>query len=166
MLEPSGFLSISKHSVDFSELWKFNQLKISILCSITSSVKYCIYAIVPCYATPSTGTYLRLKSPASRLFTQPSSKKTSKLRVIGLCVGNSPVIGEFPAQMASKAENVSIWWRHHGKSTILCLKRTKTCFVRLLQAISVFPPGEEQLLNTIIDKTLPYWSSEFCEIVF
>ena len=22
--------------------------------------------------------------------------------------------GEFPAQMASDAENVSIWWRHHG----------------------------------------------------
>ena len=22
--------------------------------------------------------------------------------------------GEFPAQMASKAENVSIWWRHHA----------------------------------------------------
>ena len=26
---------------------------------------------------------------------------------------NSPVTGEFPAQMASNAENVSIWWRHH-----------------------------------------------------
>ena len=22
--------------------------------------------------------------------------------------------GEFPARMASNAENVSIWWRHHG----------------------------------------------------
>ena len=42
------------------------------------------------------------------------SKKTSKLRVTGLCVGNSPVTGEFPAQMASNAEKVSIWWRHHG----------------------------------------------------
>ena len=42
------------------------------------------------------------------------SKKTSKLRVTGLCAGNSPVTGEFPAQMASNAENVSIWWRHHG----------------------------------------------------
>ena len=41
------------------------------------------------------------------------SKKTSKLRVTGLCVGNSSVTGEFPAQMASNAENVSIWWRHH-----------------------------------------------------
>ena len=28
-------------------------------------------------------------------------------------VWNSPGIGEFPAQMASCAENVSIWWRHH-----------------------------------------------------
>ena len=41
------------------------------------------------------------------------SNKTSKLRVTGLCEGNSPVTGEFPAQMASNAENVSIWWRHH-----------------------------------------------------
>ena len=41
------------------------------------------------------------------------SKKTSKLRVTGLCVGKSPETGKFPAQMASDAENVSIWWRHH-----------------------------------------------------
>ena len=41
------------------------------------------------------------------------SKKTSKLRVTGLCVGNSPETGEFPAQMACNAKNVSIWWRHH-----------------------------------------------------
>ena len=41
------------------------------------------------------------------------SKKTSKLRVIGLCAVNSPVTGDFLAQRASKAENVSIWWRHH-----------------------------------------------------
>ena len=40
-------------------------------------------------------------------------KKTSRLRVTGLCVENSPVTGECPAQKASDAENVSIWWRHH-----------------------------------------------------
>ena len=40
------------------------------------------------------------------------SKKASKLRVTGLCVGNSPGTGEFPGQMASDAENASIWWRH------------------------------------------------------
>ena len=43
-----------------------------------------------------------------RLFRR-RSKKTSKLRVTGLCAGNSPGTGEFPAQMASYAENVSIW---------------------------------------------------------
>ena len=42
------------------------------------------------------------------------SKKTSKPRVTGLIAGNSPGTGEFPAQMASNAENFSIWWRHHG----------------------------------------------------
>ena len=44
------------------------------------------------------------------------SKKTSKLRVTGLCEGNSPVTGEFPAQMTSNSENVPIWWRHHAFS--------------------------------------------------
>ena len=47
------------------------------------------------------------------------SKKTSKLRVTGLCVGNSPVTGEFPAQMVSNAENVSIWWRHNEYSQFM-----------------------------------------------
>ena len=42
------------------------------------------------------------------------SKKTSKLRVTGLCAGNSPETGEFPAQMSSNTENVAIWWRHHA----------------------------------------------------
>ena len=44
----------------------------------------------------------------NRLF----KRKTSKLRVTGLCDGNSPVTGDFPAQRASNTENVSIWWRH------------------------------------------------------
>ena len=35
-------------------------------------------------------------------------KKTSKLRATGLCVGNSLVTSEFPAQKASNADNVSI----------------------------------------------------------
>ena len=53
----------------------------------------------------------------SRLF-ELRSKKTSKLRVTGLCARNSPETGEFPAQMASNAENVSIWWRHHDHNHI------------------------------------------------
>ena len=48
--------------------------------------------------------------PALLLFTRPfiqaQIKETSKLRVTG-------VTGEFPTQMASNAENVPIWWRHH-----------------------------------------------------
>ena len=62
------------------------------------------------------------------LLNRPSrrrSKKTSKLRVTGLCAGNSTETGEFPAQLASNAENVSIWWRHHVSTIkvirVLCL---------------------------------------------
>ena len=48
----------------------------------------------------------------NRLFRR-RSKKTSKFHVTGLCAGNSPVTGGFPAQKASNAEKISIWWRHH-----------------------------------------------------
>ena len=54
----------------------------------------------------------------NRLFRR-RSKKTSKLLVTGLCAGNSPGTGEFSAQMASNAENVSIWWRHHYRTVII-----------------------------------------------
>ena len=53
-----------------------------------------------------------------RLFRR-KSKKTSKLRVTGLCAGNSPMTGEFPAQRASNAENVSISIRSS------CMRRHK-----------------------------------------
>ena len=63
----------------------------------------------------------RLKSPASRLFTQTFIQaqinehiKAPRHRVTGLCEGNSPVNCEFPAQMASNPENVSIC--HHAMS--------------------------------------------------
>ena len=55
----------------------------------------------------------------NRLFTR-ISKKTSKLRVTGLSVGNSSVTGEFPTQRASNAENVSIRLRYQAVIIIFC----------------------------------------------
>ena len=51
----------------------------------------------------------RLDCLLNRLF-----RRTSKLRVIGLCEGNPPVTGGFPSQSVSNAKNVSVWWRHHA----------------------------------------------------
>ena len=45
----------------------------------------------------------RLNCLLKRLFRR-RSKKISKLRITGLCAGNSPVTGEFPTQRASNAE--------------------------------------------------------------
>ena len=59
----------------------------------------------------------RLKSPSSRLFTQiflqAQIKENAKASRHWPCAGISPVTCESPAQMASNAENVTIWWRHH-----------------------------------------------------
>ena len=67
----------------------------------------------------------------NRLFRHRSTK-TSKVRFTGLRAGNSPVTGEFPAQMASNAENVSIWWRHHGQGKATLLRSIRiTCFAQV-----------------------------------
>ena len=75
----------------------------------------------------------------NRLFRR-RSEKTSKLRVTGLCAGNPPVTGEFPAQMASNAENVSIWRRHHVQDGICegeVLQR-RTVFMIIIRRVSLF----------------------------
>ena len=58
------------------------------------------------------------QSPALRLFTQPFIQTQIKENIKAprhwpLC-GEFTGPGEFPAQRACYAENVSIWWRHHG----------------------------------------------------
>ena len=51
----------------------------------------------------------------SIVYSDADQRKHQSSGVTGLCVGNSPGTGEFPAQTASNAENVSIWWRHHDR---------------------------------------------------
>ena len=73
----------------------------------------------------------------NRLFGR-RSKKTSKLCVTGLCVGNLPGTGEFRAQMASNAENVSIWWRHYVNQA----RDRENCLVFLSEWPRRMPPDQ------------------------
>ena len=79
-----------------------------------------------------------LLKPSSR----HRSKKTSKRRVAGLCAGNSPVASQFPAQMTSNAENVSIWWRHHIRDIYwyiyMTFIRCRCCNQRLICMLGRF----------------------------
>ena len=69
---------------------------------------FCHYSVVIMSTMASQITSLTIVY--STVYPGAEKKKTLKLRVTGLCARNSPVTGEFPAQMA---ENVSIWLRHH-----------------------------------------------------
>ena len=74
------------------------------------------------------------------LLIRRESKKTSKLRITGLCEGNSPVTGEFPAQKASNAENVFIWWRHHdiGHLVLTSMPRYSASIISLCLCWAVY----------------------------
>ena len=78
------------------------------------------YADVMMGAIASQITSLRIVY--STVYIRRRSKKTSKLRVTGLCVGNSPGTGEFPAQSPVTREmfpfddvimicRFNSWWR-------------------------------------------------------
>ena len=76
----------------------------------------------------------------STVYWRPRSKKASKLRVTGLCEGNSPVTGEFPSQMAS--------------NVILCVKHDEA----IIYSIWISLPNE--LLKALIDlRQCIKWSS-------
>ena len=52
----------------------------------------------------------------STVYSGADQRESQSSASLALCVcegGDSPVTGEFPAQMSSNAEDVSIWWRHH-----------------------------------------------------
>ena len=66
-----------------------------------------VFGVFQCIKSDGLSNHRRLQCLHNRSFRR-KSKKISKLRVIGLCAGNSSMTGEFPAQKASNAENVSI----------------------------------------------------------
>ena len=95
----------------------------------------------------------------NRLF-RLKSKITSKLRVTGLCAGNSPGTGEFPAQMASYAENVSIWWRHHEKPPVCCVSvhnSTFSCETSLWEANTSHKHGGECVTCLCMSTNVGIW---------
>ena len=53
----------------------------------------------------------------STIYSDADQRKHQNSASLAFFAVNSPGTGEFPAQMASYAENVSIWWRHHGFQT-------------------------------------------------
>ena len=63
----------------------------------------------------------------STVYSDADKKKISKLHVTGLCVGNSPGTGEFPAQRASYAENISMKHTLHFWPSRKGIHRSPNC---------------------------------------
>ena len=78
------------------------------------------------------------------------SKKTSKLRVTGLCGGNSPVTGGFPSYRARNAENISILWRHHDKARVHFALGVHICFEEKFNCIHKSYPLPRPYEQTVI----------------
>ena len=64
--------------------------------------------------------------------------------------------GEFPAQTASNAENVSIWWRHHG-----CRSLPLIPYVRLIVYVMFSKAGSKlapsQWATSLQSNTVSHW---------
>ena len=100
-----------------------------------------------------------------KLLFRRRSKKTSKLRITGLCEGNSPVTGEFPLQRVSYVENVSTW-QCHNLTRVYDLYQTSTkdrkthtvCTINTLLSHSRWYASKHwKLERLLIDKTCSNW---------
>ena len=82
------------------------------------------------------------------------SKEISKLRVTGLCAGNSQDTGEFPTQRASKVKNVSIWWRHHNLRKMVA-KNSQTWSIshNVFQLVLICKMTEQWDINCVLTNT-------------
>ena len=80
------------------------------------------------------------------------SKKTSKLRVTGLCAENSPMTGEFLAQMTSNAEKISIWWRRH----VLYTSVLPAIIVAIVVGVDVGKKGIDDC--SVVSKEIERWT--------
>ena len=105
----------------------------------------------------------------STVYSRHRSKKTSKLRVTGLCEGNSPVTSEFPAQRASNTENVSIWWCHHAVFSLWTSRKywvetAFRCSLKKHDAISVLIKCVNSGLSQI-NSEYPFWCNNFDALV-
>ena len=99
----NGLVSIRRHAVTWSN---------GDLSSTGLSLIHCQYSDV--IMSPTVYQITSLTIVYSTVYSGTDKKKISKLRVTGFCEGNSLGTREFFAQRASNAENVDIWWRHHG----------------------------------------------------
>ena len=68
------------------------------------------------------------------VYSRRRSKKSPKLRVTGLCEGNSPVTGEFPAQRVSNAEmfpfdDVIMWYAYSILTSNQFVNPRRLCWV-------------------------------------
>ena len=95
-----------------SNLLKTYLVQITFLCWASVDICICITLQWRHNGRDSVSNHKPHDGLLNRVFRR-RSKKTSKPSATGLCAGNSPMTGEFLAQMASNAENVSICLRHH-----------------------------------------------------
>ena len=95
-------------------------LHLAVVFSYPASQSLCLIFFAFLIILTSQWPQWRLKSPASRLFTQSFIQAQIKENIKAprhwpLC-GEFTGAGKFPAQRTSNAENGFIWWRHHAGS--------------------------------------------------
>ena len=129
MRNPQFFVSSERpvkrplNSVVSQDRWPFTTVSINMILQKPSQGNYDIHApfirlLQHCsdvIMTPMASQITSLAIVYLTVYAGEDKKKTIKaLRRWPLCAGNSPVSRWIPPQMASNAENASIWWRHHS----------------------------------------------------
>ena len=110
--------ALSTNGIDYTRQTNFCLLwgRTSTTCALAilrnyRKCKYMYYSDI--IMSPMVSQISSLTTVYSIVYSDTDQRKHQSSCITGLCEGNSPLTGEFPAQRASNTENVSIWWRHY-----------------------------------------------------
>ena len=90
----------------------------------------------------------------STVYSDADQRKYQSSASLAFVQGNSPEAGEFPAQMASYEENVSIWWRLHVLSRLTFNLKTHSCLWWIFWPMTIYVVDGGVVLSIHVFKTL------------
>ena len=89
----------------------------------------------------------------STVYSDADQRKYQSSAPLALC-GEFTGTGKFPAQMASNAENVSIWWRHHERNWITSVSGESHWYIHRCWFLCLSVSKFMENVSTYYDATL------------
>ena len=134
---------------NFAFFWYYHRFSTGVIDFIGIHYSDAVMSMMACQITNHAVVYSTVYSGADQ--------RKHQTRVTGLCEGNSPVTGEFPAQRASNPENVFISLRHHDFSDAYQIFPTEIIVLGAVRTLQYIPRNMHTVFALLCFVVVIHW---------